>query len=785
MSRSPLTWQQVTAPDFTNAGKLLDQANKSFNSGMGNLTSLVRQNANNYQEDANELMQQRALQNYGDIGALQQMYNSGELTSGINPANVKANNVAALMNSAVTTGGSLLKNKGDALTFQNKVDLQDLYDNNAEALNNIDVLMYNGAYEKARQAAADLDAPGHIVNTYFNNLVKDASSANTLATDADKRIESTLTARDAQLTSDFATKLESMPADETTYKFIDDRLADPTLRPTTRAAFKAIAAKLHPGLFEPVNPPPSEAIAESAISSQYGRNFANMPISTDYTTDGFDKIEKADAVYSDKNIGSWSGFDPSKTKVSVLISDESSGYVNEKGQKTHRAMGVFQFMPSTLRDAIKEGVLSENDVFDAKNQYKAGRWLYNKQNSSGKPMTNRWVALAKIKGADAPDAWKDIPWEVAERFIRAGESEGKDLSKLTMEDVRNHVALRDTTIKQQQEKHKTALIDHAKLKPTTITKLASGYTEEDVANAGMFVASVGGNPINIRDAYTTQVTVPVPPAPTLTPRQLSNMSTEQLQKQIEQIALNNPTEQIAKSKLALGQVLQNLGISGSDPGVLFSTLSLQQGLLGAKLTTDALVKGDASPIAGLINETDSTIPIKLAEKYASTDKDGSTKNDFVDGFNKIKNEITKVNDERKKAGLPPVDSSNKTAAFILDHALQGNWNNWPDMLQGSTTIGGELGIKDSKIKALIGSLAGAQASGVDYRNTADKAAKLQKAIQNAEGSYNILSDPALKTMHDYMKAKDPNKITKYSQALKNYEEHMRQLLKYMPTTSQN
>ena len=111
MARSLLTWQQVTAPDFTNVGKLLGQANQSFTTGVGNFTSLVRQNANNYQEDANELMQQRALQHYGDVGALQQMYNSGGLTEGINPVNVKANNIASLMNSALTTGDTLLKYK--------------------------------------------------------------------------------------------------------------------------------------------------------------------------------------------------------------------------------------------------------------------------------------------------------------------------------------------------------------------------------------------------------------------------------------------------------------------------------------------------------------------------------------------------------------------------------------------------------------------------------------------------------------------------------------------------
>ena len=181
MARSPLTWQQVTAPDFTNVGKLLGQANQSFTTGVGNFTSLVRQNANNYQEDANELMQQRALQHYGDVGALQQMYNSGGLTEGINPVNVKANNIASLMNSALTTGDTLLKYKDNENTLQNKIALQDFYNNNPETIEKINNLLYEGKYPEAQQEAYNLDAPGHIVNSFFNNQAKNAEELNKLS----------------------------------------------------------------------------------------------------------------------------------------------------------------------------------------------------------------------------------------------------------------------------------------------------------------------------------------------------------------------------------------------------------------------------------------------------------------------------------------------------------------------------------------------------------------------------------------------------------------------------
>ncbi len=783
MSRSPLTWQQVTAPDFTNAGKLLDQANKSFNSGMGNLTSLVRQNANNYQEDANELMQQRALQNYGDIGALQQMYNSGELTSGINPANVKANNVAALMNSAVTTEGSLLKNKESALTFQNKVDLQDFYNNNPETIGKINNLIYEGKYPEAQQEAYNLDAPGHIVNSFFNNQAKNAEELNKLATTSRERKEKELTDIETQGVAAFSSKLESMPSNTESFAEINAILKDPNLRPTTKVAYEALVNKRFPGLLGTVDIPPTTETANDAITQLYGKGLSNKLVSQGYSTDDPSSNLKVDTVELVKD-SPWTGYKPGSTTIGVLANDESSAYVNDKGQRTHRAMGAYQFMPATLKDAIKEGVVAENEMFDAKNQYKAGKWLYNKQNASGRPMTDRWTSLAKIKGADAPDAWKDIPWEVTERFIRAGESEGIDLSGLSMDDVRSHVVLRDKAIAKQQEEHKAALLNHAKLKPTTVTKPIPGYTEKDLEDISVLAASMGVNPTDITSTLRTQVAIPVPP-PTAPPtRQSSGMSPVMLEKTAKQHIYANPMNYIEEAKKEIPTQLHNLGVSGSDPGVALSMLTLQNGILHGKLTTDSLVNGDASAITGIVNSNDETIPIKLSEKYGAKNKDGkSTADDFIDGFNIVQNELRKVNDARKTQGLPPIDTSNKTVAFILDNVLQGNWDNWPDLFQGSTTIGGGLGVVNDKIQAFIGSLTNTQTSNLDFIDRASKLKKLQEAVTTAEKAYIALGDPRLRSMHDYKISKDPNATTQFTVLKKAYEDAMDKLTKYSSISS--
>lgn len=843
MARSPLTWQQVTAPDFTNVGKLLGQANQSFTTGVGNFTSLVRQNANNYQEDANELMQQRALQHYGDVGALQQMYNSGGLTEGINPVNVKANNIASLMNSALTTGDTLLKYKDNENTLQNKIALQDFYNNNPETIEKINNLLYEGKYPEAQQEAYNLDAPGHIVNSFFNNQAKNAEELNKLATASRERKEKELTDKETQDVAAFSSKLESMPSNTESFAEIHAILKDPNLRPTAKVAYEALVNKRFPGLLGTVDIPPTTETANDAITQLYGKGLSNKLVSQDYSTDDPSSNLKVDTVELVKD-SPWTGYKPGSTTIGVLANDESSAYVNDKGQRTHRAMGAYQFMPATLKDAIKEGVVAENEMFDAKNQYKAGKWLYNKQNASGRPMTDRWTSLAKIKGADAPDAWKDIPWEVAERFIRAGESEGIDLSGLSMDDVRSHVVLRDQAIAKQQEEHKTALLNDAKKssqeKPNKIPSITSKEVEQrqnrinlvkpfaaaaDVVLAPSvpilnqysqgvgFINDTFGLNIPRQDFEYTPVydeyvrkeeqklkedaensrtfigkitksgdptTSPVAP-PT---RQPSSMSPVMLEKIAKQHIYANPANYIEEAKKEITTQLHNLGIAGSDPGVALSMLTLQNGILHGKLTTDSLVNGDASAIAGIVNSNDESIPIKLYEKYSIKDKDSkTTRDDLVNGFNKIQNELRKVNDTRKTQGLPPINTSNKTVAFILDNALQGNWDNWPDLFQGSTSIGGGLGVANSKIQAYIGSLVNAQASNLDFVERASKLKKLQEATTTAEKAYIALGDPRLRSMHDYKISKDPNATTQFTVLKKAYEDAMDKLTKYSSISS--
>lgn len=84
-----LTWQNVTAPDFSGAAQTQQIAARAFDSAIGRVGDSLTAFDNNRKDAADSVVMQNMLK-YQDADALQQALASGQLTQGANPEHVRA-----------------------------------------------------------------------------------------------------------------------------------------------------------------------------------------------------------------------------------------------------------------------------------------------------------------------------------------------------------------------------------------------------------------------------------------------------------------------------------------------------------------------------------------------------------------------------------------------------------------------------------------------------------------------------------------------------------------------
>ena len=84
-----LTWQNVTAPDFSGAAQTQQIAARAFDSAIGRVSDGLTTFDNNRKDVADSVVMQNMLK-YQDADALQQALASGQLTQGANPEHVRA-----------------------------------------------------------------------------------------------------------------------------------------------------------------------------------------------------------------------------------------------------------------------------------------------------------------------------------------------------------------------------------------------------------------------------------------------------------------------------------------------------------------------------------------------------------------------------------------------------------------------------------------------------------------------------------------------------------------------
>ena len=145
----------------------------------------------------------------------------------------------------------------------------------------------------------------------------------------------------------------------------------------------------------------------------------------------------------------------------------------DQAGKGSSASGRYQITRKTMRD-VAPTVLGKdyrNLPFNEAAQEKIGDTLYSRRNQNNTAMTDEWRGLKRIRGAEAPGAWKDIPWDVARDVIAQYESGDTAVLGLnaTMDDVKTYARTRATGTA-------TGTASAASVVPTASQKTADALT---------------------------------------------------------------------------------------------------------------------------------------------------------------------------------------------------------------------------------------------------------------------------------------------------------------------
>ena len=83
MTRTPLTWKSVSAPDFSSASNILSNATQQFDNAGKSIMGAFEGLDKSQQEQANNIVAQRMLQYMDDPEGMKQLAASGDYAQGI------------------------------------------------------------------------------------------------------------------------------------------------------------------------------------------------------------------------------------------------------------------------------------------------------------------------------------------------------------------------------------------------------------------------------------------------------------------------------------------------------------------------------------------------------------------------------------------------------------------------------------------------------------------------------------------------------------------------------
>lgn len=447
-----LQWRDVSAPNYTNAIQGLSLFGQQFGNGMSGLSDALA----GFQKDRSQAAEQqvmRAAQAYSDPAEYQRALASGQLyrDAGINPE--------------FLTRGALNGLNSQATTMIDRATKQQSL--TAEQFKHGQLVKSTEALEASRPAIAKLISEATGLNLSGEDLGQLPAAQLMKLAENTNALKSTKLGNDVTSASLDITKQNRADAEELAR--FNNTFPDVAFdRNSATAFFKNYKFS-------------NERVRQAAAASldkYYGSGVVNLDASTAGTGAGagtgtgtagtttaapvpVTSITGTPTTSSRKGyntvvgggqenlistpIGDW------EDKIAPrLIEATRNTPIMEKEQagKGSSGSGRYQITRDTLRE-IGPTVLGKDYrklPFNETNQEKVGDALYTRRNQNNTPMTNEWRGLRRIRGAEDPGAWKDIPWDVARDVI--AQYETGDTAVLgpnaTMDDVKAYARTRAT-----------------------------------------------------------------------------------------------------------------------------------------------------------------------------------------------------------------------------------------------------------------------------------------------------------------------------------------------------
>ena len=469
-TRTPLTWTSVSAPDFSSASTILSNAIQQFDNAGKSIMGAFDGLDKSQQEQANNIVAQRMLQYMDDPEGMKQLAASGDYAQGIheryvNPSLVMEGFSDAQKHMKATADISSTQaniNKTN-LEFDklvedasNRKEFNDWLKNNIGTYSTLTKAAYSGDIAKVGSLISSIDNPivaKTLMGSFSPENLKTAVSANETFSKYDDSQEQSLALDTLIKTKNQMSLLSGTEADRS--NFLAQRIQEASQ--SNNKYLQQGYLDLYQKTF---GRPYQISIPQEPITNIGSETLPNVSQNIDAKFGANTSNHNWYAMYGDtSNSPKQLPLGQNSTIGDAINASINKRHTNDKGETNNSAVGFAQFLPGTLKDAIKlhnaavdSGQVKapkydEQTVFSPEVQINLARQLIqrrlNSKDTNFADMTKEWPSLSQIEGANEVGAFKDISPDTLLGIVSQLESRGIQVlpnkpkeQKWTMQDVK-------------------------------------------------------------------------------------------------------------------------------------------------------------------------------------------------------------------------------------------------------------------------------------------------------------------------------------------------------------
>ena len=434
MARSPLTWQNVAAPDFRGAAELFKSAREGFNQTGESLIGLLDTTEKKYKDEAALQFEKALLQRQGDPEQLQRDATSGAVFDGIPQKWLgvgAVQRVGTVINEALSRKQSQLGMENTRLGMQkSELDLSETrrkiadreyaegaIKENPGILKNLYSDMGKGDWQAVADTLANLDprVSNHLRDQInIDNTLKATQNLKAQSEIGDAAFQKRFNSTAASLNS-FSGSINDY------YKLLDEQFAPFIINPVTalqatneKNRLKQLADKGgNGGTLHIFTQAEAEALGKGSPSSTSATNSTGSggfsptainaipPSSRTIVVGGKAHTADSGTIGQAMEVAD-------KNRMPVVVNGEPDfSTANGIGQATNKTLGFYGKRIYGTDDW-------KNLPNTVENQLKFISFMKNERTKEGKPdsFNNEWAGLKRIAGAGDPKNWEGIPDDV-------------------------------------------------------------------------------------------------------------------------------------------------------------------------------------------------------------------------------------------------------------------------------------------------------------------------------------------------------------------------------------